>query len=101
MKKSFLVLFLSVLRFAGFSQHSTTLSADKWVDSVFKSLTDEQKIAQLIVMRLSSIDPITKKITFLDQQVEEAVRKYNIGAICLFQGGPVTQANFINHFQSI
>jgi beta-glucosidase-like glycosyl hydrolase/CubicO group peptidase (beta-lactamase class C family) len=101
MKKFFLVLFLSVLSFEGFCQHSTSLSADKWVDSVFKSLTDEQKIAQLIVVRLSSIDPITKKITFLDQQVEETVRKYNIGAICLFQGGPVTQANFINHFQSI
>ena len=101
MKKSLPVLFLLVVGFAGFSQRSTSLSADKWVDSVFKSLTDEQKIAQLIVMRLSSIDPVTKKISFLDQQVEEAVRKYNIGAICLFQGGPVTQANFINHFESI
>src|SRR6516164_7526132 len=101
MRKIIHVLFLSVLCFAGFGQRSTSLSADKWVDSVFKSLTDDQKIAQLIVIRLSSIDPITKKINFLDQQVEEAIKKYNIGAICLFQGGPVTQANFINHFQSM
>ena len=33
--------------------------------------------------------------------MEDAVRKYNIGGICLFQGGPVTQASYINYFQSI
>src|SRR4030095_4710679 len=31
----------------------------------------------------------------------EAIRKYNIGGICLFQGGPMKQATLINHFQSI
>ncbi|MFI5155054.1 MAG: glycoside hydrolase family 3 N-terminal domain-containing protein [Chitinophagales bacterium] len=101
MKQILRVLVLMLLVFRGFGQHSSALSADRWVDSVFKSLSDDQKIAQLVVMRLSSIDMTTKKITFLDQQIEEAVRKYNIGGICLFQGGPVTQANFINYFQSI
>ena len=33
--------------------------------------------------------------------ITEAIQKYNIGGIVLFQGGPVKQANFINYFQSI
>ncbi|HXB45637.1 MAG TPA: glycoside hydrolase family 3 N-terminal domain-containing protein, partial [Puia sp.] len=43
----------------------------------------------------------TKKVTFYDKGVEDAVRKFNVGGICLFQGGPVTQANYINYDQSI
>jgi len=101
MKKHFIAFALAFAFLPAFSQHTSRLNANQWVDSVFKTLSDDQLIAQLMVVRLSSIDPVTKKITFYDQDVEEAVKKYNIGGICLFQGGPVTQANFINHFQSV
>src|SRR5580765_4011983 len=100
MKKS--IILLSVLVcfvMQVFSQSRTKLSADRWVDSVFESLSYNQKLAQLIIVRLSSIDPITKKITFYDKEVEDAVRNFNVGGICLFQGGPVTQAGYINFFQ--
>ncbi|WP_315819695.1 glycoside hydrolase family 3 protein [Paraflavitalea speifideaquila] len=82
------------------AQRSSFLPANQWVDSVFKTLTKEQKIAQLMVLRLSSIGA-NRTITFYDKEIEEAIRKYNIGSICLFQGGPVKQANLINHFQNI
>lgn len=75
--------------------------ARHWVDSVFNSLTDDQRIAQLIVVRLSTIDLKTKKVTWLDSAVTDAVKKYNIGSICLFQGGPTKQAELINYYQSI
>ena len=101
MKKTFFLSTLFFLSIQAFCQHKTSLTADQWVDSVFKSLSPNQKIAQLIVMRLSSIDMQTKKITFYDKQVEDAIRKYDIGGICLFQGGPLTQVSFINYFQSI
>lgn len=101
MKKTLVVSMLVCLVFNSFAQTKSNLSADRWVDSVFESLSYNQKLAQLIIVRLSSIDPVTRKITFLDKEVEEAVRKYDIGGICLFQGGPVTQANYINFFQSI
>lgn len=81
------------------AQRSSFLPSNQWVDSVFKTLTKEQKIAQLMVLRLSSIGA-NRTITFFDKEVEEAIRKYNIGSICLFQGGPVKQANLINFFQS-
>ena len=100
MKRLSLVFLAVVVPFLGFSQPHTNLSANEWVDSVFKTLTKDQKIGQLMVVRLSSIGP-NRTITFYEKQVEEAIRKYNIGGICLFQGGPMKQAGLINYFQSI
>jgi beta-N-acetylhexosaminidase len=99
--KFFLVSFLMILFICTHAQTHSNLSADKWVDSVFQTLSNDQKIAQLMVVRLSSIDLSTHQVTFYDKEVEEAIRKYNVGGICLFQGGPITQANFINHLQGI
>ncbi|HXB45952.1 MAG TPA: hypothetical protein VNV85_17930, partial [Puia sp.] len=101
MKKVFVHTILIFLAISSCAQFKSALSAEKWVDSVFKTLSDDQKIGQLIVVRLSAIDMSTKKVTFYDKEVEDAVRKFNVGGICLFQGGPVTQANYINYFQSI
>jgi len=100
MKKIFLWFCLSFQCLYSFSQNAPS-PIDAWVDSVFNSLTPEQKIAQLMVVRMSSIDLKTRIVTFYDSSVEQAIRKYNIGGICLFQGGPVKQANLINHMQSI
>ncbi|HVS95715.1 MAG TPA: glycoside hydrolase family 3 N-terminal domain-containing protein [Puia sp.] len=75
--------------------------ADKWVDSVFKSLSSDEKIAQLMVIRLSGIDPASRRPVFYDAQVDSLVRKYNIGGICLFQGDPLTQADHINYLQRL
>src|ERR1700733_9799421 len=99
MKKFLLTPVLCCLVALVFAQTSTRLPADQWVDSVFKTLSNDQKIAQLMVVRLSSIDLATRKVTFYDKQVEEAIRTYDIGGICLFQGGPITQANYLNYFQ--
>lgn len=81
------------------SFYSVTPTAKLWVDSVYKSLSKEQRIAQLMVVRLSAKTPDGWQ--FLDADVEEQITKYNIGAICLFQGNPVEQAWFINKFQRI
>ena len=100
MKRLSFVFLASLIPFLGFSQRHTNLSANEWVDSVFKTLTQDQKIGQLMVVRLSSIGP-NRTITFYEKQVEESIRKYNIGGICLFQGGPLKQASLVNYFQSI
>nr|MBP7931597.1 serine hydrolase [Chitinophagaceae bacterium] len=73
----------------------------QWADSVLKTLNEDEKIAQLIMVRLSSIDLRTRKISFYDTTVERDIKQYNIGGICLFQGAPVKQANLVNYFQSI
>ena len=100
MKNAFLPVLL-VFSLSLHAQYKVNMPANSWVDSVFKTLTDSQKIAQLIVVRLSSIDQQTGKITFYDQQVESDIRRFNIGGICLFQGGPKQQAALINHLQLI
>jgi beta-glucosidase-like glycosyl hydrolase/CubicO group peptidase (beta-lactamase class C family) len=83
------------------AQRSSRLSASAWVDSVFKTLSADEKIAQLMVIRGSSFDPKTRRPILFTEEVQEAVRKYNVGGICMFQGGPIAQANFINRMQSI
>jgi beta-N-acetylhexosaminidase len=101
LRNSILCLALMTSLISSYGQHRTSLSADAWVDSVFKTLTPDQKIAQLMVIRLSGIDGTTHRVVFYDKEVEDAIRKYNVGGICLFQGGPLTQASYINYFQRI
>ncbi|SKA16981.1 beta-glucosidase [Chitinophaga eiseniae] len=70
--------------------------ASQWVDSVFQSLTPEERIAQLIVIRAHSnfgqdhINAVAKDI-----------RDNKVGGVIFFQGGPVREANLTNYYQSI
>jgi beta-N-acetylhexosaminidase len=94
-------LLISFICSQGMAQRSSgNPAADHWVDSVFKTLSKKQKIAQLMVVRVSSIGA-DRKVIFYDKQVEEAIRKYNIGGLCLFQGGPIQQATILNRLQSV
>lgn len=85
-----------LIPFFSIGQYRSTLSKEKWVDSVFKSLNPDQKIAQLMVIRAhSNLGPDHV------EKVAGDIRKYNVGALCFFQGGPVRQANLTNYYQSI
>lgn len=98
-KALFTFLLLTALKFISFSQTLPNAAATQWADSVFNSLNDDQRIAQLMVLRESSF---TKDgPVYYDSAISDAITKYNIGGIVLFQGSPVKQANYINHFQSI
>ncbi len=96
MKKPLLTLFVALISAASFAQYQSTLSEDKWVDSVFKSLSREQKIAQLMVIRAHSNLGASHV-----KGVTDLITKYNVGALCFFQGGPVRQANLTNLYQSL
>jgi beta-N-acetylhexosaminidase len=76
-------------------------TATRWADSVYKTLSDEERIAQLMVVRLSTYDARTKTVTFFDSLVAAQIKQYNIGGICVFQGSPVKQANIINALQAM
>ena len=94
-------IYLVSLLFLLFSMVSKGQNASAWADSVMKTLSPDEKIAQLIMVRLSSIDSKTRTVTFYDSTVERDIRKFNIGGICLFQGAPVKQASMVNRLQSI
>ncbi|KAA6433972.1 serine hydrolase [Dyadobacter flavalbus] len=75
----------------------------QWVDSVFATLTPDERIAQLIMVAAVSdvkravIDPKTSN----PAAVEKLIRENKVGGVVFFQGGPVPQARLTNHFQSI
>ncbi len=94
LRRTLLFILLSVCIITGHAQSDTRKM--HWVDSVFNSLTDDQRIAQLMVIRAHSNlgpDHVAK--------VANDIQQYNVGALCFFQGGPVRQANLTNYYQSI
>ncbi|MEK7224995.1 MAG: glycoside hydrolase family 3 N-terminal domain-containing protein, partial [Bacteroidota bacterium] len=94
--KKILCISAVVLSLTASAQYKSNLKKQEWVDSVFNSLSDNDKIAQLMVVRAHSnlgTDHVAKGT--------EEIRKYNVGALCFFQGGPIRQANLTNYYQSI
>ena len=67
-----------------------------WADSVFNSLTLEEKIAQLLVVRANYNKSYSR-----NDLVTELVEKYNIGGLTFFGGEPVTQAKLTNYWQGL
>ena len=74
----------------------------QWVDSVFATLTPDERIAQLIMVaatsdtRRSLIDTVNSNPT----AVEKLIRENKVGGVVFFQGGPVPQARLTNRFQA-
>jgi beta-N-acetylhexosaminidase len=91
-----ILFFLILVPALSSAQYKSKLTAQQWTDSVFNSLDEDQKIAQLMVIRAHSnlgADHVAK--------VVNDIKKYNVGALCFFQGGPLRQANLTNYYQSI
>lgn len=84
----------------GFGQQflKKTPAATHWVDSVYQSLTPDQRIAQLMILRESGLRNGQAEI--YAAKTLELVKKYNIGGICLFQGSPQEQAVVLQRLQS-
>lgn len=94
----FILTILAVGNTASMAQqfYEETPEAIKWVNKKFKKLNKDQRIAQLMIIRAHSnlgADHVAK--------VSETIRKYNVGGLCFFQGGPVRQAVLTNMYQSM
>jgi beta-glucosidase-like glycosyl hydrolase/CubicO group peptidase (beta-lactamase class C family) len=99
-KKINFILVLGLLIITNIASAQQT-KAQAWADSVFKTLSPDEQIAQLMVVRLSTFDGKTKKAVFFEDEVSALIKQYNIGGVCLFQGAPVKQATVLNKLQSI
>ena len=74
----------------------TTLNRQNdWVDSVFRRLTPNERIAQLMV-----VEAFSNQGEEHEQDVLNLIRRYKVGGIIFFQGGPVRQAKLTNKFQA-
>lgn len=65
-----------------------------WVDSVYENMTMEERIGQLFMIRTYS-----NKNENYYQGISSQIKKYGVGGLCFFQGGPVTQAKLTNRWQ--
>lgn len=96
---SFFILWLGVnsaFALDAYDSKQALVKQELWVDSIFQELNLEQKIGQLFMVHTFSQSP-SQEI----QQIESLIRKYNIGGIVFFQGGPVSQARLTNRYQRI
>lgn len=67
---------------------------DKWVDSVFKTMTPDERIGQLFMVAAWS-----NKDKKHETEILNLVKTQKIGGLIFMQGGPVRQANLTNKYQ--
>ncbi len=99
------VCFASILFFFGISlkaqeKHSKTpeflqYTNSVWVDSVMKSLTPNERVAQLIMVAAYSNRGEEHR-----QEILELIKNQKIGGLIFFQGGPVRQVSQMNEYQA-
>ncbi len=95
-------LFLFFPLFSLFGASSPPVKKDKdhlaqeWVDSVFNSLSVEERLGQLFMIRAHS-DRGPNHI----KNVETQIKKYRIGGLCFFQGTPEKHTDLINQYQKL
>ncbi|TDB68010.1 glycoside hydrolase family 3 N-terminal domain-containing protein [Arundinibacter roseus] len=112
MKKNLFILLFSLLFFINYSPAKAQTKPEflrlnatqkAWVDSVFNSLTPDERIAQLIMIAATS----DTKRSLIDTArsnpaaVRQMIRDNKIGGVVFFQGGPLPQARLTNEYQAL
>ncbi|MBT9393913.1 serine hydrolase [Hymenobacter sp. NST-14] len=72
-----------------------SVAEQNWVDSVFTSLTPEQRLGQLFMVAAYS-NKDRKHV----QYTEFLIKNYGIGGLMFLQGGPRRQATLTNRYQA-
>ncbi len=67
-----------------------------WADSVFSTLTPDERTAQLFMVAAFS-----NKDSCHVEEIEYLINDYKIGGLIFMQGGPIRQANLINRYQQL
>ncbi|MBD3748013.1 MAG: glycoside hydrolase family 3 [Sphingobacteriales bacterium] len=100
-KTALLLVFVITFNFiAKAQQHipfvETLQNPNRWVDSVFKKMNRNEKIAQLFMVRAH-----TNLGKAYEDSVAKVIKKQHLGGVVFFQGGPVRQAILTNRYQSL
>ena len=69
---------------------------NKWVDSVFNAMTEDERIGQLFMVAAYS-----KNGTAPSDKIVNLIQQQKIGGLIFMQGGPGRQAVLTNYYQSI
>lgn len=76
--------------------HATDVAERHWVDSVYRTMTQNDRIAQLIFIRAYSRGDETAIAG-----VKKLISEKHVGGLVFFQGSPVAQAELTNTYQSL
>ncbi|ALJ01444.1 glycoside hydrolase family 3 [Rufibacter tibetensis] len=68
---------------------------NKWVDSVFRRMTPDERITQLMMIEVFSNQGAQH-----EEDVRLLIRRYKVGGLIFFQGGPIRQAKMTNRLQA-
>lgn len=71
------------------------INREIWVDSVLKTMTMDEKIGQLFIIRAHS-----DKNREYHLQIKSQIEKYKVGGLCFFQGSPTKQIALINEYNA-
>ncbi|WP_243651262.1 glycoside hydrolase family 3 N-terminal domain-containing protein [Hymenobacter gummosus] len=66
-----------------------------WVDSVMRTLTPDQRVAQLFMVAAYS-----NRQRIDEDSISTLIQQSGIGGLIFFQGGPVRQARLLNRYQA-
>ncbi len=67
----------------------------KWVDSIYNTMTFDEKIGQLFM-----VSAYSNKDSVHVNAINKLIQESKVGGLIFFQGGPVRQALLTNRFQS-
>ncbi|WP_305981769.1 glycoside hydrolase family 3 N-terminal domain-containing protein [Roseivirga thermotolerans] len=100
-KKVILHLFVCSLSVSALSAQKfyhtiDTVAQQAWADSVFQSLSPEERIGQLFMVAAYS-NRDQKHV----EEIRGLIEEYNIGGLIFFQGGPYRQAKLSNEYQAL
>lgn len=99
--RTFLFLLLGIVFIFGTQECIPTeqralTDADRWADSLYNTLNENQRLGQLFMIRAHSNlgdDHIAN--------VEKLIKNYEVGGLCFFQGNPEKQIELINRYQAL
>jgi beta-N-acetylhexosaminidase len=91
-KKVLIGLTSFLLSFSALSQDAKS----RWVDSVFQTMSPEEKVGQLFMLSVSPYGTEDEKEEWIDK-----VKSYYPGGIIITHSGPVSHIQLVNQFQSL
>ena len=96
--KQVLILLITLSSTASFAQNKEFLEFinkdHPWVDSIYESLSNKERIAQLFLVRSHT----NLGQAYIDS-VHRVIEKEKLGGLVVFQGGPTAHVNMFNKYQ--
>ncbi|PIR14151.1 MAG: beta-N-acetylglucosaminidase, partial [Flavobacteriales bacterium CG11_big_fil_rev_8_21_14_0_20_35_7] len=100
-KIKFLICFVLFSSFLKAQETNPLMATDakaqqKWVDSIYKKLSLNDKIGQLFMMEVYSNKDAAHILS-----VKKLIKKHHIGSLIFMQGSPLAQAKLTNEYQAL